>query len=172
MGSLYLNQQQVSQTQKCEIEQFRNCRGFGQFFTPSLSDNHILRPPGPARGIWRRRPRVGAGSRERSGGAFPGRAGNPPGRGEDDRNSFDGGSCRGTVRFAGRARRGRACGSGTCADADENAAGRRGHHCPATRCPRKLLSRKRPSRTPTPKTLLPKTLLRKTPTPWTRRSST
>ena len=55
---------------------------------------------------------LGAGCRDRSGGALPGRAGNGPGRG-DGRNIFGTGSCRGTVRFAGHARRGRACGGGT-----------------------------------------------------------
>ena len=44
---------------------------------------------------------LGAGCRDRSGCALPGRAGNGPGRG-DGRNSFGTGSCRGTVRFAGQ----------------------------------------------------------------------
>ena len=46
------------------------------------------------------------------------------GRG-DSRNIFGTESCRGTVRFAGRARRDRACGGGSRADATGNAAGRR-----------------------------------------------
>ena len=82
----------------------------------------------------------------------------------DGRNSFDRGSCRGTVRFAGPARRGRAC-AAEAGCANGNAAGRRGGRCAETRS-RKPPSRKRPSRT------RPKTPPPKTPTLRTRRSST
>ena len=64
----------------------------------------------------------------------------PPARGESG-NSSAAGSCRGTVRFAGQAHRGRAGGGGNRADANGNAAG--SPRPPLQRKPRsrKLLSR-------------------------------